>query len=175
MATKVKNIRAIKIKVKKLYNGFTNDSTEMEKVATAIQNSLRESIREGQTAKGDLKGISSKWSNYRAKLIAAGKVKNSKYYAKGFANATLSGELVRNIFAIVKGKYIELFANDKAHAKYKRLTDRRSKKKSKNTGAKMSEIVAAFRKRGDELLFVPDSATEKIKNLFLRYLRRKRS
>lgn len=168
MGAKIKNQAAIDRRVREAISNFKNNQKELEKAARTIQNELRATIREGKQADdSSFPPLKRKTIERRARLSTVNKT--SKYYTAGRSNATLTGDLVRKLFAKPSGRRIEIFGKG-SHKKYKGIRG----KTLKGSDASISSIIDGFRKRGVTLLGVTDSARKRIRTQFLRFLRRRR-
>lgn len=168
--SKVKNTKAIEQRVRRLAKEFKNDNRELKKAAKIVQNELRISLREGIKPDGNIMAtISTEWSNRRDDLAEVNRT--SKFYKPNSlnSNATFTGDLVRKIVAIVKGNKIELFGKGR-HKGYRGIKG----KKLEGSNAKISDIIKGFADRGDILLGVTEKAKQRIRNQFIRFLKRKR-
>jgi len=165
---KIKNPGAIERNLNRRIKEFKNDNKELQKAAKTIQNQMRISIRDGKQPDGEgFPSLSSDTLERRVALSANNKT--SKFYGQQKSNATFTGDLVRKLFAIVKGNKIVLFGK----GNHKKLKGIRVKTLA-GSDAPISDIVLGFADRGVKLLGVTETAKIKIKNQFVKFLRRKR-
>lgn len=165
---KVKNIGALKKKLKKVMNSFTKDSVEMNKTSKILQNQLRISLRNGVLPDGrDIPANEDATNTRRGRLASVNPT--SKYYSQYKANATFTGDTVRGITVKAKGKFMEITAS----GRHKKLKGVRGKP-LKGSNADIADIVRGFKDRGVVLMGEPKLAKAKIKNQFIRFLRRKK-
>jgi len=168
MAVKIKNGKAIERRIKKAVHDFKNNPKELKKSAATVQNEMRRNIRAGlQVNDTPMPLLSAETINRRVDIVELNT--KSKYYSKFKSNATITGDFVRKLFAKPKGNkiIIEGLGTHKGYINSDGLIPIKSM-------VNISDIVRGFASRNVKLLGVTDNAKAKIKNQFIRFLRRKR-
>ncbi len=168
---KIKNPKKISKDLSKRFSAFTKSEAEMDKAATTMQRELVRNLRSGVGADDELLPDLKTSTIRRRDRLATSNRTNSKFISF-FSNVTFSGQFVRSIKVIatkttVLNRRTFTFFASGIHKGYTNLNG------TKGKNVANSKIFTSLSKRGWKLAGVTESAKNKIRKQFIRFLRRK--
>jgi len=165
--TKVTGVKEVVLSLSNRFTTFTRDSVEMDKVAKTMRAELLSSIREGNG--GDdkpLPTLKNSTINKRGQLSRYNRT--AARYQQAFSNATFSGQFVRSLSVSFLSKGLFIFKYTGVHKGYF------NEDGTQGDAVSNQVIYSELKGRGWKLTGVTKKAQNRIKNQFIRFIRRKK-